>query len=1029
MGRSALVRGGIATTTSLALTVGLGPLVLDAHADADAATEVVIPASTSLKPETHLFSAGPSGFLRHEPGRGHVWSTYTGADTVVDASATDIWGMPEFGAGSDVVARHDDGTRTVTLRDMAAGGTAATVPLPDGDVYQGTLGRTVVTTGTRSGRLTWHLLDLQGDGTVGDRAVTGAPDGLSQASLSTGDSPVADAHGMVVQYRIDGRTRSGWIDADDGTLTELPYNPTVTTSGRVVLTATHLVSWDGNDTVSVYSRDDLTRAVRTVPLENDYATHLLGMVGDRILVSRYDPALGAKDGTLPVWRVDALAPDGSTAQTVLARSQSLSYAVPTPDGGLLVPGSGAGTADWGVNLVSAGADGDLVVRKVAASVLDPVADPVQALTLDNGRLTVTEHDRDLGRTYAYSRTLGTGGDTPTVGARTNRGVSTDPWPHLVGTGDGRTVIWNEWSTEGDRVPRVLQPTGTLPGTAIDSRRSYVRVWDARGRHAAMATEYTEETGSETRVVDLDTGGTVLTSAQHGRAMWGTTLWVEDGADAVIPVDVRTGTRGESVSFGPKCDLEALEAVGRRLLWTCSGLGLNESQGVYDTVTKTNLTLTQGTWQTMKLGDGFVAAVVDGELRVTDVRGSTPVTRTVGTASAGQPWDVDPYTGLIAYVDARENTHLVSGGVPVPALSQLDSSVAGSADVKGGATPWNPRWWPSKPVSSWTLALRNKATGTTVRTLSGGTAQGLLSASWNGKDKAGRLVANGAYTWTLTAAPADGLGAALTRTGTLKVTGAAPVRRDHATADGFGEVLTLNGSGGLTYQYGTGTGTLTSKKTGSGWPTSAVFVPYGDLSGDRCNDVLVRYGSGALRAYRPACGAAVTPSTAYTSLGTSGWTQYDVLTSPGDVSGDGRPDLIARQASTKDVYLYKATSTGKLSARTKIASKWTGYKKVVGAGDLNGDGHGDLLAQDKSNELWRYDGTGTGTFKSRVKVFNDWGASYNVVVGVGDITGDGKADIVARDTSGALYRNNGNGKGSFGGRTKLATGWQGYKGVF
>lgn len=1025
MGRRALTRGCIAAAASLGLAVGLGPLALDAHADV--ATETVIPASTSLVPATHLFGAGPSGFLRGEPGRGQVWTTYTGEDTVVDASATELWGMPEFGAGSDVVARYDDSTRTVRLRDMAAGGTSTAIPLPDGHTYQGTLGRTVVTTGPRAGGLTWHLLGLEADGTVEDRAVAGGPEGtVSDVFVRSGDSPVADAHGMVVQYWTDGTTHSGWLDADKGTLTDLPYNPDITTSGRVVLTPTHLVSWDGNGTVSVHSRDDLTKAVRTVPLENDNATHLLGMVGDRLLVSRYDPSLGAKDGSLPVWRVDALAPDGSTTGTVLARSQSPAYAVPTPDGGLLVAGSGASTADWGVNLVRAGADGTPVARKVAASVLDPVADPVQALTLDNGRLTVTEHDRDQGRTHLYSRTVGTGGGTLTVGSRTDRGVSTDPWPHLVGTGDGRTVIWNERVSQGDPVPRVLQPTATLPGTAIDSRHSYVRVWDAEGRYAAMATESTEAAGSETRVVDLDTGGTVLTSAQQGRALWGTTLWVWDGGGVVTPVDVRTGAEGESVSVGSKCNLEDLEAVGRRLLWTCSG---NMSQGVYDTAAKTNLTLTQGDWQTAKLGDGFVVMEVGGELRVTDVRGGTPVTHSAGTVPAGQPWDVDPYTGLIAYADTKGNTHLVPSGIPVPALSQLDSSVAGSADVKGGATPWNPRWWLSKPVASWTLTLKNKATGTTVRTLSGGTPQGALAPSWNGKDTAGKLVADGAYTWTLTATPADGQGAALTRTGTLKVTGAAPVRRDFATMDGFGEVLTLNGSGGLTYQYGTGTGTLTAKKTGSGWPTSATFVPYGDLDGDRCNDVLVRYGSGALRAYRPACGAAVTPTTAYTSLGTSGWTQYDVLTSPGDVSGDGRPDLIARQASTGDVYLYKATSTGKLSARTKIASKWTGYKKIVGAGDLNGDGHGDLLAQDRSNELWRYDGTATGTFKSRVKVFDDWGASYNVVVGAGDLTGDGRADIVSRDTSGALYRNNGNGKGSFGSRTRLTTGWQGYKGVF
>jgi hypothetical protein len=155
---------------------------------------------------------------------------------------------------------------------------------------------------------------------------------------------VGDAHGMVVQYWIDGKLRSGWLDADAGGLVELPYNPTVDVTGRTVLTATHLVVWGGSGTVSVYSRDDLTTAVRTVPLQADVATHLLGMVGDQLLVSRYDSSLGAQDGSLPVWRVDALAPDGSTTKTVPARSRSLALAVPTPDGGLLVPGSAADTA-------------------------------------------------------------------------------------------------------------------------------------------------------------------------------------------------------------------------------------------------------------------------------------------------------------------------------------------------------------------------------------------------------------------------------------------------------------------------------------------------------------------------------------------------------------------------------------------------------------------------------------------------------------------------------------------------------------
>ncbi|MFF5014403.1 FG-GAP-like repeat-containing protein [Streptomyces sp. NPDC001165] len=1021
MGRRALIRGGIAAATSLALAMGLGPLAFDAHAT-DAA-EVVVPAETSLLPRTALLSAGTSGFLRYEPGRGHLWTTYTGEDTVVDASATEVWGMPDFGAGSDVVARYDDGTRTVSLRDMGAGGTTVPLPLPTGHTYVGTLGRTVVTTAWSGDNLGWHLLDVQDDGTVRDRTVAGVPAGITVAL--SGNSPVGDAHGMVVQYRDATTLRSAWLDADEGRLVELPYNPTINVTGRVVLTATHLLSWDGSGTVSVYSRDDLTTAVRTVRLVNDPSTHLLGMVGDKLLVSRYDSSLGAGDGSLPVWRVDAVAFDGSTTGTVLARSESLELAVPTPDGGILVPGSGPDTADWGVNLVRAGADGTPVVQRVAAAELKPTTDPVQDLTLMGGRLTMLQKDLEQGRTYLYSRPVDATGDGLTLGSRTSHGAVTGTVdPNLVSTGDGRTVVWNLWSSGGDIVPRVVQPTGSLPGTPVDAKHNYVRVFDAKGRHVVMPTESTDEAGSETRVVDLDTGGTVLIAG--GRTMWGTTLWVRDGNDGVVPVDVRTGERGDPVWFGSGCLLENLQAVGRWLLWSC--VGRAEGQGVYDTVTKTKLTLTQGEWAKAELGDGFVVTNTDGTLKVTDVRTGTPVSHTVGSVESWKPWDVDPYTGLIAYVDAKGDTHVVSSGVPVSSLTQLDSAVAGSADVKGGAAPWSPRWWLSKPAASWQLVIRNKATGTTARTLSGGTARGLVQASWNGKDAAGKLVPNGAYTWTLTATPADGQGPALTKTGTVKVTGAAAVRRDFVGSDGFGELLTLGGSGGLTYQYGSGTGTFTGKRTGSGWPTTVKAVPFGDLNGDRCNDVLVRLSSGTLRAYRPACGSAPTPSTAYTSLGTD-WNQYDVLTSPGDISGDGRADLVVRQSSTGNVYLFKATSTGKLSARVKIASAWTGYKKIVGAGDLNGDGHGDLLAQDKSNELWRYDGTGTGAFKSRVKVFSDWGSSYNALVGVGDITGDGRADLVARDSSGTVWRSNGNGKGSFGSRTKIATGWQSYKGLF
>ncbi|MER5525102.1 FG-GAP-like repeat-containing protein [Streptomyces sp. NPDC002677] len=422
----------------------------------------------------------------------------------------------------------------------------------------------------------------------------------------------------------------------------------------------------------------------------------------------------------------------------------------------------------------------------------------------------------------------------------------------------------------------------------------------------------------------------------------------------------------------------------------------------------------GKWTTATKLPGSTNAFVRGELSV----------GTDGTATA--VWS--------ATATNDSDDQLFGSRTAWPALAVTGSTVPATAPLKGTTTAskaWTAAWTLSRPTSSWTVTLTDAA-GKTVRTLTGSTGGLTVTASWNGRTESGGYAPNGPLTWTLRGTQ-EGAGSAVKlASGKVTVTGGAAVARDFggasATPDGAGDLLTLSSSGALSYQLGTRTGTFSGKVTGTGWATSTTFVPVGDLSGDRCNDVLVRPGSGALRLYKPACGKALTPSTSYTTIGSSGWNQYDVLTSPGDISGDGRPDLIARNSATGAVYLYKGTSTGRLSARVKLYDTWKTYKKVVGVGDLDGDGIGDLIAQDKSNNLYRYSGTGKGAFKARVKLFGAWGGSYNAVVGVGDITGDGKADLVSRDTSGNVYRTSGDGKGSFGSRVKIASGWSGYKSV-
>ncbi|GHI43724.1 FG-GAP repeat domain-containing protein [Streptomyces violascens] len=146
----------------------------------------------------------------------------------------------------------------------------------------------------------------------------------------------------------------------------------------------------------------------------------------------------------------------------------------------------------------------------------------------------------------------------------------------------------------------------------------------------------------------------------------------------------------------------------------------------------------------------------------------------------------------------------------------------------------------------------------------------------------------------------------------------------------------------------------------GWPTTSRYVPAGDLTNDGNNDLLVRDASGQLTRYDGATNKPFAPSGPHLALG-AGWNAYDQLTVPGDLTGDTRPDLLARTPSG-DLYMYADNGAGQFKDPVKIGFGWGIYNTVVGAGDLNGDGFGDLLARDTSGVLWRYDGNGRGNLR-------------------------------------------------------------------
>ncbi|MFF9341012.1 MULTISPECIES: FG-GAP-like repeat-containing protein [unclassified Streptomyces] len=163
----------------------------------------------------------------------------------------------------------------------------------------------------------------------------------------------------------------------------------------------------------------------------------------------------------------------------------------------------------------------------------------------------------------------------------------------------------------------------------------------------------------------------------------------------------------------------------------------------------------------------------------------------------------------------------------------------------------------------------------------------------------------------------------------------------------------------------------------------------------------------------------------------GWGSYNHVFGPGDLNGDGKGDLLARDRSGV-LYLMRGNGQGTgFASRLEVGRGWGSYNRLIGAGDISGDGRADILARDGSGVLWLYKGTGVSThpFLTRVKVGTGWG-SYRQIAAPGDLDGDGRADLVATTSGGTLYRYHSTATSAvFAPRVKVGDGWQVYSNLY
>ena len=271
-----------------------------------------------------------------------------------------------------------------------------------------------------------------------------------------------------------------------------------------------------------------------------------------------------------------------------------------------------------------------------------------------------------------------------------------------------------------------------------------------------------------------------------------------------------------------------------------------------------------------------------------------------------------------------------------------------------------------------------------------------------------------------------------RVGVGSWNGYAQVAAGDIDGDGLADVVTTDARGVLWLFPNTGSAAApltTPTQIGlSGW-TAFTTVLQADVDANGVPDLVGVRNDGSLWLYL-GVNSATRPFPTAVKIGRSGWLGFPTLLL-GDFTGDGRPDLLGITA-TDQAWLYpnNGNMAGPFAygSRELVSAPGVRAGDLLTAVDLNGDGLADVLDRRADGSAWislsRHDPD--RPFAAPVRVATGW-QSYDRIV-AGDLDLDGRADLVARDTAGALWliRANGRGELTLKPRQRIGiSGWQSY----
>ena len=206
------------------------------------------------------------------------------------------------------------------------------------------------------------------------------------------------------------------------------------------------------------------------------------------------------------------------------------------------------------------------------------------------------------------------------------------------------------------------------------------------------------------------------------------------------------------------------------------------------------------------------------------------------------------------------------------------------------------------------------------------------------------------------------------------------------------------TGGLIMDWlGQSNGSFASNYANAGWLDPAwQLVGVADFNGDHRDDLLLRHGDGLVMSWLGRTDGGFTNNYANAAWLDSSWQ----LLGTGDFNGDGVEDILWRQTSGL-VMAWICFDNGTFSTANIVNAAWVNPSwQMIGTGDFNGDGRDDLLFRQSNGLLMNMLGHPIGSFNDNYAK-HQWLNPEWQLADTGDYNNDGRDDLLWRNANGTV----------------------------